>query len=128
MTGEKNNIYRSGIVHTDTAEQVLDIFRTCLLTHPPRYFGDIDSIAEFLYFQYTETNPVANETVRKSYTAFMDELISLLGYDEGAWSEEAASIEAKVKVAVSEYERAAYIEGMKLGARVVMELCEMIRR
>ena len=30
------------------------------------------------------------------------------------WSEEAASIEAAVNVAVSEYERAAYIEGMKL--------------
>ena len=69
-----NKIYRSGIVHTDTAEQILDIFRTHLLNHPPRYFGDIDSIAEFLYFQYTETNLVENETVRKSYTAFMDEL------------------------------------------------------
>ena len=55
MTGEK--IYRSGIVHTDTAEQVLDAFRTHISTHPPRFFGDIDSIAEFLYFQYTETNP-----------------------------------------------------------------------
>ena len=69
--GRKNKIYRSGIVHTDTAEQVLDAFRTHFSTHPPRFFGDIDSIAEFLYFQYTETNPVENETVRKSYTAFM---------------------------------------------------------
>lgn len=44
------------------------------------------------------------------------------------WSEEAASIEAKVNVAVSEYEKAAYIEGMKLGARVVMELCGVIEK
>ena len=123
-----NKIYRSGIVHTDTAEQILDIFRTHLLNHPPRYFGDIDSIAEFLYFQYTETNLVENETVRKSYTAFMDELTEALGYDKEVWSEEAASIEAKVNVAVSEYEKAAYIEGMKLGARVVMELCGVIEK
>lgn len=62
MREKTNKIYRSGIVHTDTAEQILDIFRTHLLNHPPRYFGDIDSIAEFLYFQYTETNLVENET------------------------------------------------------------------
>lgn len=68
MREKTNKIYRSGIVHTDTAEQILDIFRTHLLNHPPRYFGDIDSIAEFLYFQYTETNLVENETVRKSYS------------------------------------------------------------
>ena len=54
MREKTNKIYRSGIVHTDTAEQILDIFRTHLLNHPPRYFGDIDSIAEFLYFQYTK--------------------------------------------------------------------------
>lgn len=123
-----NKIYQSGIVHTDTAEQILDIFRAHLSTHPPRYFGDIDSIAEFLYFQYTETNPVENETVRKSYTAFMDELTEALGYDKGTWSEEVASIEAKVNVAVSEYEKAAYIEGMKLEARIVMELCGVISK
>ena len=82
MREKTNKIYRSGIVHTDTAEQILDIFRTHLLNHPPRYFGDIDSIAEFLYFQYTETNLVENETVRKSYTAFMDELTEALGYDK----------------------------------------------
>lgn len=52
------------------------------------------------------------------YTAFMDELTEALGYDKEVWSEEAASIEAKVNVAVSEYEKAAYIEGMKLGARL----------
>lgn len=69
-----------------------------------------------------------NETVRKSYTAFMDELTEALGYDKEVWSEEAASIEAKVNVAVSEYEKAAYIEGMKLGARVVMELCGVIEK
>ena len=108
MREKTNKIYRSGIVHTDTAEQILDIFRTHLLNHPPRYFGDIDSIAEFLYFQYTETNLVENETVRKSYTAFMDELTEALGYDKEVWSEEAASIEAKVNVAVSEYEKAEY--------------------
>lgn len=79
MREKTNKIYRSGIVHTDTAEQILDIFRTHLLNHPPRYFGDIDSIAEFLYFQYTETNLVENETVRKSYTAFMDELTEASG-------------------------------------------------
>ena len=79
-------------------------------------------------FQYTETNLVENETVRKSYTAFMDELTEALGYDKEVWSEEAASIEAKVNVAVSEYEKAAYIEGMKLGARVVMELCGVIEK
>lgn len=128
MREKTNKIYRSGIVHSDTAEQILDIFRTHLLNHPPRYFGDIDSIAEFLYFQYTETNLVENETVRKSYTAFMDELTEALGYDKEVWSEEAASIEAKVNVAVSEYEKAAYIEGMKLGARVVMELCGVIEK
>ena len=95
MREKTNKIYRSGIVHTDTAEQILDIFRTHLLNHPPRYFGDIDSIAEFLYFQYTETNLVENETVRKSYTAFMDELTEALGYDKEVWSEAAASIEGE---------------------------------
>lgn len=75
-----------------------------------------------------ETNPVENDTVRKSYAAFMDELTEALGYDKGAWNEEAGSIEAKVNVAVSEYEKAAYIEGMKLGARVVMELCGVISK
>lgn len=122
MTGEKSNKQSwPGIVHKDTAEQVLDIFRIHLLTHPDRYFNGIDFIAEFLYFQYTETNPVENETVRKSYTAFMDELTGALGYDKGAWSEKIASIESKANVAFSEYEKAAYIEGMKLGVRIVME-------
>lgn len=48
MREKTNKIYRSGIVHTDTAEQILDIFRTHLLNHPPRYFGDIDSILSLL--------------------------------------------------------------------------------
>ena len=56
------------------------------------------------------------------------EVAMSLGYDKEVWSEEAASIEAKVNVAVSEYEKAAYIEGMKLGARVVMELCGVIEK
>lgn len=58
----------------------------------------------------------------------MDELTEALGYDKGTWSEEVASIEAKVNVAVSEYEKAAYIEGMKLEARIVMELCGVISK
>ncbi len=96
-----------------------------MLNHPPRYFGDIDSIAEFLYFNTQKQTSWRTKTVRKSYTAFMDELTEALGYDKEVWSEEAASIEAKVNVAVSEYEKAAYIEGMKLGARVVMSRSEM---
>ena len=45
----------------------------------------------------------------------MDELIKLIGF------EEADRIQSMVNGAFSEYEKAAYTEGIKLGVRVVME-------
>ena len=41
-----------------------------------------DSIAEFLYIQFTETNPVESKEVKESYIAFMDELVKLIGFEE----------------------------------------------
>lgn len=74
-------------------------------------------MVDFLYVQFTETNSVEDQRVKESYIAFMNELIRQLGY------EEADRVESLVNVALAEYEKTAYLEGIKLGARVVMELC-----
>lgn len=109
-------IHTAPKIHKDTAEEVLQAFRTYLASHPAAYFDGMDSIAEFLYVQFTETNSVESKEVKESYIAFMDELIKLIGF------EEADRIQSMVNVAFSEYEKAAYTEGIKLGVRVVMEL------
>lgn len=69
-------------IHKDTAEEVLQAFRTYLASHPATYFDGMDSIVEFLYIQFTETNPVESKEVKESYIAFMDELVKLIGFEE----------------------------------------------
>lgn len=103
-------------IHKDTAEEILQAFRTYLASHPAIYFNGMDSIAEFLYIQFTETNPVESKEVKEPYIAFMDELVKLTGL-EGA-----ERLQSMVNMAFSEYEKTAYMEGIKLGVRIVMEL------
>lgn len=107
-------------IHKDTAEEGLQAFRTYLASHPVSYFDGIDSIAEFLYIQFTETNPVESKEVKESYVAFMDELVKLIGF------EETDRIQSMVNASFAVYEKAAYTEGIKLGARVVMELSGVV--
>ncbi|MCB5756233.1 hypothetical protein LIR06_15245 [Mediterraneibacter faecis] len=65
----QNKIHITSKIHTapkirkNIAEEVLQAFRTYLASHPAAYFDGMDSIAESLYIQFTETNPVESKEV-----------------------------------------------------------------
>lgn len=66
---------------------------------------------------YIETNPVENKRVRENYSRLYEMLTVLSGSEETA-----DNLMNHVSAACSEYECVAYMEGMRVGARLTMEL------
>lgn len=104
-------------IRTGREVEILDKFKLYIQEHPYNFYGDVDTLLELIYFHYTEYNPVETPEFKAAIHPLERTLRSLVETDEGA--DEYMNIVYELCIA---YERQAYMEGMKLGARLVMEL------
>lgn len=99
-----------------TAEIVESVVRY-LKEHPANYQGQVDTLLELIYQIFTEYNSVETPEFRKQVDPLDETLRSLAETDEAA--DEYMNV---VYSLCTIYERQGYIEGIKVGARLMMEL------
>lgn len=101
QSGDKRQTYDSGTcVHKASdahAVEVVNSIVSYLREHPVNYYGQVDTLLELIYQAYTEFCLVETDDEADSYMSLVFELCT-------------------------EYERQSYIEWMKTGARLVVEL------
>ena len=95
------------------------LIQTYLSANQPNYgMVGIDSILEFLFWNYTEYNPIYNETIRGEFRA-LDDLFSYLKPQQ----------EDKVFDVINdlclEHQQLAFREGFRVGLRMAEELKEI---
>ena len=90
-----------------------------LKEHPANYQGQVDTLLELLYQAFTEYNSDETPEFRKQVDPLDETLRSLVETDEEA--DEYMNI---VFDRCTTFERQGYIEGIKVGARLMMELME----
>ena len=111
---------RTGL-RSGAAGEVMKKWRSYLAEHPVDYHGDVDSLLELLYHFFTEYEPVENEELHRQFTELEHQLMSSLEETEDSCRE---SLMASVSSVCAECERAAFMEGVKVGARLILELTE----
>ncbi len=108
-----------GVRRGHTAE-VVESIKAYLQSHPANYYDDIDTLLELIYQAYTEFNSVETPEFKRIVNPLDQTLRSLVETDEEA--DEYMNIVFELCTA---YERQSYIEGLKVGARLMMELVEV---
>lgn len=99
------------------AAEILNKLKQYMQEHPTNFYGDVETLLELIYFHYTEYSPVETPEFKAVIHPLERTLRSLVETDEEA--DEYMNIIYELCIA---YERQAYMEGMKLGAKLVMEL------
>lgn len=90
-----------------------------LKEHPANYQGQVDTLLELLYQAFTEYNSVETPEFKEQTDPLKEKLRALVETDEEA--DEYMDIVFSLCAA---YERQGYIEGIKVGARLMLELVE----
>ena len=103
---------------------VLENWRNYLAEHPVDYHGDVDSLLELLYHFFTEYEPVENEELRRQFTELEHHLMESLAETGNSCRETVESLMTIVSSVCAECERVTFIEGVKVGARLILELTE----
>lgn len=103
---------------------VLENWRNYLAEHPVDYHGDVDSLLELLYHFFTEYEPVENEELRRQFAELEHQLMSSLAETGNFCRETVESLMTIVSSVCAECERVAFMEGVKVGARLILELTE----
>lgn len=102
----------------DHMHQFVKTLNDYLKKNQPNYdCCDIHLLLEHIWTTYTECNPIDNSTIRSSFS----DLYAVLG--KLSLQESDLLFEA-VSTLCLEYERLAFVEGIKLGARLNMELSD----
>ena len=104
--------------------EVIEKWRSYLAEHPVDYHGDVDSLLELLYHFFTEYEPVENEELRRQFTELEHHLMECLAIMGDSCRETVESLMTIVSSVCVECERAAFMEGVKVGARLILELTE----
>lgn len=97
--------------------EVVNSIVSYLQEHPVNYYGQVDTLLELIYQAYTEFCLVETPELKALINPLDEVLRSLVETDD-----EADSYMNLVFELCTEYERQSYIEGMKTGARLVVEL------
>ena len=90
-----------------------------LKEHPANYQGQVDTLLELLYEAFTEYNSIETPAFKEVIYPLKEKLRALVETDEEA--DEYMDIVFSLCAA---YERQGYIEGIKVGARLMIELME----
>ena len=94
----------------------IDPIKTCLAGHQPDFgCSDISSLLEMLYYHYTEHNSAENQQIRNLFGR-LEQCMNHLDLPERD------GVEMIVSELCCAYEQAAFLEGMRVGARLIMEL------
>ena len=101
-----------------TAEIVESVVRY-LKEHPANYQGQVDTLLELLYQAFTEYNSVETPEFKKAIHPLREKLRALVDTEQDA--DDYMDIVFSLCAA---YERQGYIEGIKVGARLMMELLQ----
>lgn len=104
-------------IHGGHTADIVSSVKSYLLEHPAKYCGKVESLLEMIYFRSTEYNPVENDRVRVCFRN-LESRIHELNLPEGNENK----LMDLIGRVCGEYERRAYIEGIKVGARLMMEL------
>ena len=103
----------------EIVEKVLQNVIQYLKEHPANYQGQVDTLLELLYQAFTEYNSVETSEFKKAIHPLREKLRSLVDTEQDA--DDYMDIVFSLCAA---YERQGYIEGIKVGARLMMELME----
>ena len=101
----------------EIVEKVLQNVIQYLKEHPANYQGQVDTLLELLYQAFTEYNSVETSEFKKAIHPLREKLRSLVDTEQDA--DDYMDIVFSLCAA---YERQGYIEGIKVGARLMMEL------
>lgn len=110
----KRSADSSEIVHT-----VLSSLEDYLHNNPPDYRFQVESLLELLYYAFTEYNITESPEFKAQIGPLDRKLRDLVETDEAA--DEYMNVVYSLCAA---YERQSYVEGIKAGARLMMELME----
>ena len=114
--GHRERIWGTRSGHaTEIIKSVVQYLRE----HPANYQGQVDTLLELLYQAFTEYNSAETPEFKEQVDPLDETLRSLVGTDE-----EADKYMNIVFGLCTTYERQGYIEGIKVGARLMMELME----
>lgn len=100
--------------------KVVENTKAYLQSHPANYCGQMDTLLELIYQAYTEFNSVETPEFKAIIDPLDQTLRSLVETDEEA--DEYMNIVFELCAA---YERQSYIEGLKVGARLMCKLMEV---
>ena len=104
-------------IRTGHTTSIIASVKEYLTQHPADYLDQVDSLLELIYMAYTEYNSVETPELKAGISETEKELRSLV--DTEAERERYMN---DVYHMCAIFEKVAYIEGMKIGARLVMEL------
>ena len=101
------------------AAEIVENVVKYLKEHPANYQGQVGTLLELIYQTFTEYNSAETPEFRKQVDPLDETLRNLVETDE-----EADEYMNTVFSLCTTYERKRYIEGIKVGARLMMELME----
>lgn len=118
---ENSKIHTWGVRSGHSQEIVTQIV-SYLQSHPANYCGQMETLLELIYQSYTEFNSVETLEFKAIVNPLDRTLRALVDTDEEA--DEYMNIVFELCTA---YERQSYIEGLKVGARLMVELMETVK-
>jgi len=101
------------------AGEIVEKVLQYLKEHPANYQGQVDTLLELLYQAFTEYNSVETPEFKKAIHPLREKLRALVDTEQDA--DDYMDIVFSLCAA---YERQGYIEGIKVGARLMMELLQ----
>lgn len=128
MKGKENLVQKEQEKHTwgtrkfDTSAIVENIV-TYLKDNPPNYQGQANCMLELLYFTFAEYNSVETPEFKEQTDPLKEKLRALVDTEQ-----EADDYMDIVFSLCAAYVRQGYLEGIKVGARLMMELMEDLRK
>ena len=102
-----------------SASWILEKVKGYLLDHPVSFGTDADSFLELLYYAFTEYNTVESTEFKEEIDPLKEKLRGLVKTDE-----ETDDYMDIVFSLCAAYKRQGYMEGIKVGGRLMMELME----
>lgn len=95
-------------------KEFLEILKQCIADNPPNY-GDADSVLGLLYECFNENNPYDNEQIREDFNELYQQM-------NGMPLREMDQIVYPVCKLCRDYEKAGFVEGIKIGIILSEEL------
>lgn len=115
---KQEDLFRCGLIRKGIAESTLKKLREDVEQHPVSYLQRLDTLVEALFFIYQESSEAKESAeVKKCFREFWDSVRDLT-HDEIRTDE----IAEGASRACALYENQGFVEGVKMGVRLMVEL------